>query len=155
MSMESKNTDADWKTALTAFETSLSTPIISGELAAWVGEAQKAWEEASAQIHFNVKHVHPRQFEEMAEEDPELLPKIEMLKAEDAAIEQERQRIGVMVARDAQHVPKLEPDEAKAQKHVQMLIDEGLAFIARVRKQEVAIQTWLVEAFNRDRGAGD
>jgi hypothetical protein len=35
------------------------------------------------------------------------------------------------------------------------LIDEGLTFIARVRKQATAIQTWFVEAFNRDRGAVD
>jgi hypothetical protein len=91
----------------------------------------------------------------MAEEDLELLPQIERLKAEDEAIERERERIGNMVERDAQHVPKLEPDEAKAQKHVQNLIDEGLAFVMRVRKQEVALETWLVEAFNRDRGTAD
>jgi hypothetical protein len=91
----------------------------------------------------------------MAEEDQELLPQIERLKAEDEAIEHEREHIGNMVERDAQHVPKLEPDEAKAQKHVQNLIDEGLAFITRTRKQEVAVGTWLVEAFNRDRGTAD
>jgi hypothetical protein len=99
--------------------------------------------------------LHPRQFEEIAEQDQELLPQIERLKAEDEAIQCEHERIGQLVARDAQHVPKLEPDEGKAQKHVQNLIDEGIAFITRVRKQEVAVETWLVEAFNRDRGAGD
>jgi hypothetical protein len=153
--MDRTNTESDLKTALAAFETSLSTPIISGELAAWVGEVQKAWEEASAQVHQSVKHLHPRQFEEIAEQDLELLPQIERLRAEDEAVERDREHIGNMVERDAQHVPKLEPDEAKAQKHVQNLIDEGLAFITRVRKQEVASETWLVEAFNRDRGTAD
>ncbi|MEX0612767.1 MAG: hypothetical protein WD738_15065 [Pirellulales bacterium] len=148
-------TESDLKTALTGLETSLSTPIVSGELAAWMGEVQKAWQEASAQIHYSVKHLHQRQYDQMAKEDLELLPRIELLKVEDEAIEQQREHISQMVARDAQHVPKLEPDEGKAQKHVQSLIDEGLAFITRVRKQEVAVQTWLLEAFNRDRGAVD
>jgi hypothetical protein len=153
--MDRTTNECDLKTALTAFETSLSTPIVSGELASWVGEVAKAWKTASATIHDCMTVVHPRQYEEMAEEDLELLPQIERLKAEDEAIERERERIGNMVERDAQHVPKLEPDEAKAQKHVQNLIDEGLAFVMRARKQEVALETWLVEAFNRDRGTAD
>lgn len=153
--MERTSSESELKTALAALETCLSTPILSGELVAWVAEVKKAWEVASAEIRENVTNLHPTQFEEMAEEDQELLPQIEQLKAEDEAIEADRERIGQMVERDAQHVPKLEPDEAKAQKHVQNLIDDGLAFVQRVRKQEVAVSTWLVEAFNRDRGAGD
>jgi hypothetical protein len=74
---------------------------------------------------------------------------------EDAAIEKDRKTFDQAVSRIATHVPKLEPDEEKAQQHVKKLVDEGMAFVARVRKQEVAIQTWFVEAFNRDRGAGD
>ena len=150
--MDRTTFESDLKTSLAAFETSLSTPIVSGELAAWVGEVEKAWEEASAQIHDCVTRLHPRQYDEIAKADPELMPRIEVLKAEDEAIEQEREHIHQMVERDAQHVPKLEPDEGKAQKHVQSLIDKGLAFLMRVRKQEVAVETWLVEAFNRDRG---
>jgi hypothetical protein len=153
--MERTSSESELKSALAALETCLSTPILSGELAGWVGEVQKAWEVASAEIRDNVNNLHPTQYEEMAEEDQELLPQIEQLKAEDEAIEADRERIGQMVERDAQHVPKLEPDEAKAQKHVQNLIDDGLAFVQRVRKQEVAVSTWLVEAFNRDRGTGD
>jgi hypothetical protein len=153
--MDRTTYESELRTALAAFETSLSTPIVSGELAAWMSEVQESWEEASAQIQNNVSHLHPRQFEEIAEQDQELLPQIEQLKAEDEAIQLEHERISQMIARDAQHVPKLEPDEGKAQKHVQNLIDEGIAFVTRVRKQEVAVETWLVEAFNRDRGAGD
>ena len=59
------------------------------------------------------------------------------------------------VVRVVQHLPKLEPDEEKAQKHIKSLIDDGVAFAARVRKQSVAVQTWYVEAFDRDSGAVD
>ncbi len=153
--MERITSDSELKTALAAFETALSTPILSGELAAWVAEVDKTWNEASAQIRGQLTRLHPRQYEEMAEEDQEILPQIERLKAEDEAIAEQCEHFDRMVGRDAQHVPKLEPDEAKAQKHVQQLIDEGLDFVQRVRKQEVAVGTWLVEAFNRDRGTGD
>jgi hypothetical protein len=153
--MDQTTYESDLKTALASFETRLSTPIISGELAGWMGEVQKAWVGASSQIGASLSRLHPGQFEQIAQQDQEMFPQIERLKVEDEAIAAERERIGNMVLRDAQHVPKLEPDEGKAKKHVQNLIDEGLALVTRVRKQEVAIETWLMEAFNRDRGAGD
>jgi hypothetical protein len=153
--MDRTKQEPDLKDALMSFETSLSTPIVSGELAAWIGEVQKAWTAASASIHDNVARLHPAQYEEMAQADPELLPRIEVLKADDEAIDQQRERVSRLVERDAQAVPKFEPDEGKAQKHLQSLVDEGLSFVIRVRKQEVAVETWLMEAFNRDRGAVD
>lgn len=153
--MDQSNSENELKATLSAFETSLATPVVSGELAEWVGAVEKSWAEASAQVHYEIRHRHPRQYEQMSKEDPELLPRVEQLQGEDAAIEQEREKLSHTVARTAQHVPKLEPDEERAQQHTKKLVDEGMAFIARVRKQEVAIQTWFVEAFNRDRGAVD
>src|SRR5947207_16028706 len=152
---ETTNPPYELKIALANFETSLVTPIVYGELSAWVEEVEKTWREASAQIHYHIKHLHPRQYDEIAKQDPELLPRIELLKAEDEAIEQQREQFSTTVSRVAQHAPKLEPDEENAQKYTKTLADEGTAFLARIRKQEVAVQTWYVEAFNRDRGAVD
>jgi hypothetical protein len=152
---EASNSNDDLKTVLTAFETSLLTPTVSGELAPWLDEVQKTWDEASAQIHYYIKHLHPRQFDEISKQDPELLPRIEQLQAEDEAIEQQRAQLSQSIGRVGQHVPKMEPDEEKAQKHTKAIIDAGTAFLTQVRKQEVALQTWYVEAFNRDRGAVD
>ena len=143
------------KAVLTTFETSLLSPTVSGELAPWLEEVQKSWEEASAQIHFHVKHLHPRQYDEISKQDPELLPRIEQMQAEDEAIEQQREQLSQSIGRAGQHVPKMEPDEEKAQKHTKAIIDSGTAFVTQVRKQEVAVQTWYVEAFNRDGGAVD
>jgi len=140
---------------LAKFETSLLSPTISGELPSWLEEVQKSWEEASAQIHYYIKHVHPRQYDEIAKQDPELLPRIEQLQAEDEAIEQQRAQLSQSIGRVGQHAPKLEPDEEKAQKYVKTIVDGGTAFLIRVRKLEVAVQTWYVEAFNRDVGAVD
>jgi hypothetical protein len=153
-----KNTvdsDAAVKSSLDEFERALLHPLISGELSTWVQEVQQDWREAASHIHYQLKHQHPRQYEEITRQDPELFPRVDQLKAEDAAIEEQRDKFSQAVSRVAEHVPKLEPDEAKAEKHTKPLIDDGVAFIARVRKQVVAVQTWYIEAFNRDRGAVD
>jgi uncharacterized protein (DUF3084 family) len=152
---ESNHSPDELKAALSTFEISLLTPTISGELATWLEEIQKTWDEASTQIHYHLKHLHPRQFDEISKQDPELLPKIEQLQAEDEAIEQQRAQLSQLIGRVGQHAPKLEPDEEKAQKYTKSLVDQGTAFLTQVRKQEVALQTWYVEAFNRDRGAVD
>lgn len=154
-SNNSVDSEAAFKTSLDEFERSLVRPLISGELPTWVQEVQKDWGEAASQVHYQIKHQHPRQYEEIAQQDPALLPRIDLLKAEDTAIEEQREKISLAVARVAEHVPKLEPDEGKAEKFTKTLVDDGLAFIARVRKQIVVVQMWYIEAFDRDRGAGD
>jgi hypothetical protein len=152
---QSNPSPEELKTALTTFETSLLTPTVCGELVSWLEQVQKSWEEASTQIHFHVKHLHPRQYDEISKQDPELFPKIEQLQAEDEAIEQQRAQLSQSIGRVGQQAPKLEPDEEKAQKYTKSIIDQGTAFLTQVRKQEIAVQTWYVEAFNRDRGAVD
>jgi hypothetical protein len=151
----SPTADAALKAALDTFERSLISPIISGDMVGWFEEVEESWREAASQIHFQTKHLHPRRYEEIAQQDSELLPRIDLLKAEDGAIEAEREKFNQGVSRLAEHIPKLEPDEEKAQKYTNTLSDEGVAFIARIRKQAVAVQTWYIEAFNRDRGAVD
>ena len=102
---DTSNPPNDLKAALGNFETCLVTPIVSGELADWLDEVRKAWAEASTQVHYHIKHLYPRQYEEIAKQDPELLPRIELLKAEDEAIEQQRQQFSQSVGRVAQHAP--------------------------------------------------
>lgn len=152
---KTNNPQENLKTALANFETGLVTPIVSGDLAEWLDEVKKYWSEASVQVHNHVKHLHPRQYDEISKQDPELLPRVELLKAEDDAIEQQREHLSGIIQRIAEHAPKLEPDEEKAQKHTKTMIDDGIAFLTRVRRQEAALQTWFVEAFDRDAGAVD
>jgi hypothetical protein len=147
--------ESELRAALGSFETSITTPLVSGELADWVEKAMRAWREASSQIHFQTRHAHPRQYEEISEADPALFQRVELLRAEDEAIEVDRDKLHQSMARMAHHVPQVEPDEAKAQPFINTVTDQAILFIARVRKQEVAVQTWFAEAFNRERGGGD
>jgi hypothetical protein len=99
--------------------------------------------------------MHPRQFAEISDADPALLRQVELLRQEDVEIEQCRERLNQLVLQLAQHVAKFEPDEGRAQPYLKRLTEEGIAFVVRVRKQEVAVETWFAEAFHREHGGGD
>jgi hypothetical protein len=143
------------KTALDAFEIACLRPIVSGELQSWVDHLKEEWCRANKQLELHTRHLHPRQYEEIAKQDPELFARVDLLRAEDVVIDTERARVDQSIARLAEHLPKLEPDEEKAKVRASTFVDDASAFLARVRKQMVAVQTWYVEAFNRDGGAVD
>jgi hypothetical protein len=151
----SSQPEVELKSALDVLETSIATPIVAGDLATWIDDVKNSWSHATAQIEHHIDDLHPRQFDQIVQQDPELLPRVDALKAEDASIRSHCRALGQTVARLAQHVPSLEPDEEKAMKFTKGFVDEATQFIARVRKQAVALQTWYVEAFQRDRGAVD
>jgi hypothetical protein len=154
-SMQTSQTTVELKNSLDALETSIATPIVAGDLAAWIDTVNDSWTQAASQIQLHLDDLHLQQFEEIANQDPELLPRVDALKAEDESIKAQLITLDLMVGRSAQHVPRLAPDEEKAAKFTKRLIDDTTQFIARVRKQAVAVQTWYVEAFQRDRGAVD
>ena len=145
----------EYRAALDKLETSLNTPIVAGELADWAGVVSNTWADATEQIVRQIQEVHPRQFEEMADADPEMLSRVETLKTEDDEIEQDRDSFQRHLARVVEHAPSFERDEEKIKSYTTSLMDTGLALVQRARKQEVALQTWFVEAFNRDRGVAD
>ena len=149
------NHESDLKEALTGFEESVLTPVVPGELPTWAEQVQAAWNEASAQVHHQVQQLHPRQYEQIVEQDPELLPRIELLKNEDQAIEVECDELHKLISRVTRCTPEVEPDEGKASHDIQSLLDGATQFISRVRKQSIGVQTWFSEAFARDRGAVD
>jgi hypothetical protein len=141
--------------ALAAVETSVTTPVVSGELPDWSDKVRKAWAELSPLVQEHAKQLHPEQYVEITAADAALLRQVELLRAEDEEIEKDRRRLEQTMTRMTELLPKFEPDEAKAQPHIQELMDQSIGFVMRVRKQEVAVQTWFAEAFNRERGGGD
>lgn len=143
------------KTALERFETCLETPVVAGELVAWVDEAQAAWTDVAAQIHQHATEIHPRQYKQIAKQDPDLLPQVEKLRTEDDAIDEDREDFDRVFHRFAEQAPKFEPDEDRIADYRKTLVDEGIVLVTRVRTQEVAVQTWFVEAFTRDSGVAD
>lgn len=145
---------AEFKTAIESFETALLTPITSGDLPDWLEKLHSAWKQA-ADIFPGEGRLHEQQLDEIATQDPELLFRVEQLRAEETEINEQCARIDKAIMRLAEHGPQLEPDEERARQPTQQVIDDGLAFVTRVRRQNIAVQTWYNEAFNRDRGPVD
>jgi hypothetical protein len=143
------------RNALESFEVSCLRPIVSGELQSWVDHLKEEWRKANIQIELHTRQLHPRQYEEIAKQDPELFARVDQLKAEDAVVDTERARLDQSVAQLAEHLPRLEPDEERAKVRASTFVDDAMAFLAHVRKQLVAVQTWYMEAFNRDTGPVD
>jgi hypothetical protein len=149
------NPESQLKSALEGFEVACLRPIVAGELQSWIEHLKEEWRKASSQIEMHAQQLHPRQYDEIAKQDPELLARIDKLKEEDTVIDAERVKVDQSVTRLAEHLPKLEPDEEKAKVRASTFVDEATAFLARVRKQSVGVQTWYIEAFNRDAGSVD
>jgi hypothetical protein len=143
------------KAALDGLETNAATPIIAGDLTQWIDEIRESWERAAELIHLHINELHPKQFKEMVDQDPELLARVDVLKLEDTYIESKCVSLGQAIRRLAEQAPTLEPDEAKAARVALNVVDKAIELTTRVRKQMVAIQTWYIEAFQRDRGAVD
>jgi hypothetical protein len=141
--------------ALTALETALDTPIISGELKDWVESVRKTLDAAAAALLAQFHQGHRQQFANILQQDLEMARQVEQLKEEDQAILQQMTELGRELDGLAAVAGAVGRHESQAQAYESQVVQAGLMFIARVRKQETAITTWLMEAFQRDRGTGD
>jgi hypothetical protein len=143
------------RTALETFETALETPLVSGEHATWSERVRETWSQLKPLVHRQLEEVHPQLFDEIFETDAELARRIEQLRDEDQALRREMQRLDERIETLALRTPFAERDELRTTDERDDLVEDGIAFVVRTRKQEVAAQTWFVEAFNRERGPGD
>lgn len=148
-------TDQHFRDALTSLETCLATPVVSGDLAEWARNADNAMR------HFMLRWLerrdvtHHQSLVRIGEEDPELLARVEQLEREHDEITREGHRLAVIVASLVEVSGVAEPNETKLNVHARKLADDGLTWLAQVRRQEVAVPTWLTEASHRDRGVVD
>ena len=142
------------KPALEALETLFAAPMVPGEHVAWTEELAAQWESLEPQIRQHLG-AHEHQYKQMLEVDQEIFKRVELLREEDQAISAELDGINQLVERLRLKTPVAVPNESRTDEDRQALTERGLAFVVRLRKQEVAIDTWFSEAFNRDRGPGD
>jgi hypothetical protein len=140
--------------ALEAFELQVAAPVIAGELGDWFVSVQKTWEAARPEIR-QMLDSHHDQFDEMANQDPEMLPRVAELKATDEGILAGVAKLDEEITRlvPTADLPNLK--EVESRDVAKDLAGDGATLAALVRKQAVAVEAWFVEAFNRDRGVVD
>jgi hypothetical protein len=141
--------------ALTALETALDTPVIAGELKDWVESVRKTFARAAIVISAHFDQGHQQPFARIMQEDLEMARLVEQLKQEDQEILRQLKDLGCELEGLAAIAETIGRHESRAKDAESHLIQAGQMFIARVRKQETAITTWLLEAFQRDRGTVD
>lgn len=140
---------------LEALETALESPLVPGELQTWLENAAAAFAKLEAPLRGRIEEDHPRWFDEISHEDEGLLERVKHLREKDRELLAQYERL----ARQANSIDfKLEEDhetETRLDPIVERLSEHGLEFVIAVRKQEAAVTTWFVEAFQRDRGVAD
>ena len=149
-----KTQEEQLKHKLSEFEERAETPLIPGELDNWLSEVGSAFEELLPQLRLQTQHIHADEFAEIAEEDPELFARIEEMRAEDQSImslaDQAAESLESLKARREQ-----DATETDLKQDLDDFVSLSLGLVTRIRKQEVTVRTWLVEAFTRDRGEMD
>jgi hypothetical protein len=143
------------KAALENFENNAAAPIIPGEAVQWACEVEAALGELQPLWAQQVQRGHVSAMRQITREDPEMFRRIEQLQAEDQEITacvldvQKRLRLLTSVTE------KVDQDEKRVEAALAEFVSLALGLVVRMRKQEVAVRTWLMEAFNRDRGTVD
>lgn len=141
--------------ALEDFETSLETPLMSGELTDWVTTVQGACEHVGVLLRGDVQREHAALFATISREEPELSSQVEDLKATDQQLAHvDFGEVQLSLKRLQERAQSADQDEAKATLLTAEVVMQALAFVISARTQETTIATWFSESFNRDSGIG-
>jgi len=142
--------------SLTDLETSLATPVVSGELTEWVTNALRDCERVKAILLRDVQNIHADLYSIILRENVDLSAQVEKLRAADAQIAHSDCDEVISSLNQIKRQARLaRQDEAKLSGALANVIDLAMEFVIAARGQETAISAWLSEAFNRDLGSGD
>ncbi|MBL8849918.1 MAG: hypothetical protein JNG89_09545 [Planctomycetaceae bacterium] len=152
---EQQALDREFHAVLEQLETAAGTPLVSGEMERWLQEFTAALAAAQPALIRRIQVSHAPQLKEIRREDPEMMRNADCVQREDAWIAETIQ--GLLARADVLQpmVARIEPDEKRAETALVELGEQAVQLVARARKQEIALRTWLQEAFTRDRGVVD
>lgn len=142
--------------ALTEFENSMATPVVSGELAECVTHALRSCEDLVSIILGELQPLHAELFARILRQDINLSSQVEKLRETDqqlAFIECNEVTADFELLLGLARSSK--QDEGKLATTMEKTIKRAMEFVIAVRTQETAIATWYSEAFHRDLGSGD
>lgn len=141
--------------SLERLEQILELPYISGELKSWTDESLRALEQVESALQTAIESDHPSAFKTMVKNHRNLQQQVEKLAQEDAQLLPAVQSLRGHAQHFASSIDEMSQSGQQFQARREQLVNDGLALILRVRKQQSAIDTWLGEALQRDNGVGD
>jgi len=143
------------KDRVTSFEESLSTPFASGEMADWAAKVKEAAESLLHVLRDDLPPLRQQQFDTMLGEDPALEPRVNEIRTCDSENVAHLERLHKQLHTVAGQADVRQEAETALHERVQKLTEAGLHLVVEVRKQNTAVDTWIQEAFQRDRGVAD
>lgn len=152
--MNASANEQEFYGAIQTLETCLMTPRVPGELERWVNAVEAAIEFVGTVLERQVGQEHRAHFKQITTQDPELHARVEGLKSGDKQCREQVRKLQDRIHSLKKGVPQVEPDEGRLEPAFLDFCTDGLSLVMHLRQQEVAIDTWIQEAFNRDRGAG-
>lgn len=141
--------------AVEKLEVALQTPFVPGEMVNWAEDVRRSLTSVHSPLNEQINQVHQRAIKQIALEDPELSARAVNLNRADERSLQQFERLLLRVQNLPERVDQAEPDESSMESELREIIDDGLKFVLAVRGQETAIDTWMSESLNRDRGEGE
>lgn len=147
--------DTELVAKLARYEKRLEIPHVPGELAGWLDSVHQAASDVASELRRHLPTVHAEVFAVILERDLALAARVEEMKREDMRLIQRAEQLALAFARLAQQCAEKGPDEASLLGEVVQHSGKALSLIINIWKQESAVTTWYMEAFDRDRGIGD
>ena len=146
---------APLESELHEFETCLETPFVPGELERWMDAVRSAWGQLSPTLRDRFEREQPELFEQIVADDPELHERVNELREHNAQVLELRRDLEQRIAWLQERVARVEPDEKRLDDELNRFIEDALRFVIESRKQEVALRTWMLEAYERETGPVD
>lgn len=150
-----KAREQQFRDALERFENCAGAPLIEGEMPQWLESVADATAHLKPRLEQQLGEVHRAELAQMRREDQEMFRHVEELQADDQRLAESFRAIQERLPVLQQLAERVEPDEQRAGRAVEEFADSALQLVMQIRKQETAYQTWLMEAFTRDRGVVD
>ena len=153
--MQPAETDSALVDALTRLETALLSPPVAGELSIWTQACRDGLDAVARQLPAYFQDYLKPQYMEIARSDPEQLPRVQRMIADDQGLVEDLEKFSRRLAEFSAGAAQVKKHESKVADERADLEQEGIALIIRIRKQRAAADTWLTEALYRDRGPVD
>jgi hypothetical protein len=140
---------------LAEVESCLESVVVPGELLAWANELLQACEAEGSALRREISKAHAENLAKLSAANSDQSQHAAQLEAEDAEILRRFDEFESKVRRLQERAALAGAREDNLEEGIRSIVEDGLALVIRVRKQERALSTWLSEAFQRDTGVGD
>lgn len=143
------------KERLATFEEALATPVVPGEMADWASEAEQAAAGLLRAVRDELPPLRKQQYDTILQQDPALAPHVEEIREQDTQNLAHLERLHKQLHTIAQQADLRQEAETALHDRVEKLGETGLHLVVEIRKQSTSVDTWIQEAFQRDRGVAD